>query len=226
MSVNDPQNPNALQSLINRGSHTGFRDWDFKGLGNTETYSSWTHLDEGEYYYYEARLNQNEGDVHLSVGAEIDADSGINPWPRKNKQVMSMGVEQDLIRDTLEVNITGNDSMYYVLMYMDKSSSEFEPSGEIRVGCSADEFKEQIKTYYKDRFGTDPTVSRACVDVNTTDIDCGSADVYSWIYTVKVPKSIWGTSVDNIMGVNINTTALITFRFPEEVQVSNDPLYG
>ena len=159
MSTSDPTNPNALQSLISRGSYSSFRGWDFAGLSDSSTFSSEVYLTQDTHYYYEATLNQGEGDCHISIGAEITPDSGTHPWPRQNKQVMSLGVEHDLIRDTLEVTVTGNDTMYYVLMYMDKDTSEFIPSEDIQVGCSADEFKNKIKGYYSDRFGTDPSVT-------------------------------------------------------------------
>ena len=187
MSISDPDNPSAMQQLINRGSHSSFRDWDFSAYTNNAVYSDWVSLTQGVKYYYEAPLNQGSGEVHLSVGVEIEPDSGTHSYPRHSKQVMTFGLEQDLIRDTMEVNVTLADDLYFVLMYQDMTSLEFEASGEIKAGCTADEFKEGIKAYYSARFGTDPTVSRHCTNVNATAvIDCATTteDIESYIYTV------------------------------------------
>ena len=71
-------------------------------------------------------------------------------------------------------------------------------------------------------------MARACKDENYTDTDCTRVadEIIQYVYTVTVPRSIWTPSVQDIIPVNINTTALFEFQYPETVQLSNTPLHG
>ena len=88
---------------------------------------------------------------------------------------MNLGVSHDLYRDTLEITVTGNDTMYFALMYLDNDSGDFIASEDIEVGCSASTFQTAIAGYYNDKFGTAPSVTKTDTDQCTNQYEAGVA---------------------------------------------------
>ena len=72
---------------------------------------------------------------------------------------MRLAVEHDLLRDTLEVTVVGNDNNRYTLMYMKEDLSGWEQSLDIQVGADEIAFQESIESYYTSRFGISPKVT-------------------------------------------------------------------
>ena len=82
MSLSDPMNATAAESIISRGSYTSFRNFYFadnyynndthpenEEIG--KTFSVWIPLVGGQKYYMESTLGQGSGEIHWSVGVEI-----------------------------------------------------------------------------------------------------------------------------------------------------------
>lgn len=224
MSVSDPANPSALSELINRGSYTSWRNWEFTDNSNIGTvFSDWQSLTGGTKYYYEARLNQGEGSMHLSIGVEVAPTSGTHAWPHQTRQQMNFGARHTLIRDTLIIRVQDIDDLYFWFAYTDMSSGDFVPSGDIQAGCSADKMKEGIKSYYEDRFGTAPTVSKECFGIDGVSLDCDT-DIYTDGYCTD-KDGIWMDCRDEADGrtcLDVNTGDVIDCDVEYDVKVCLD----
>lgn len=199
MSVSDPANPAALESLISRSSYTSFRNWEFTDNSNTGTvFSEWQSLTGGTKYYYEARLAQGSGSMHLSVGVEVAPSSGTHAWPKQTRQQMNFGARHTLIRDTLIIRVQDIDEMYFWFAYTDMDTGEYVPSDDIQAGCSADDMKKGIKEYYEDRFGTAPTVSKECFGIDGIALGCDT-EIYTDGYCTD-KDGVWMDCRDSLDG--------------------------
>jgi len=111
----DPMNPDAKVELIKKGHHSAYRAYenaeddvnadDFKDSMFTE----WISLTGGQLYYMEAQLRQGWGEVHLTVGAEINPTVPIPDHPMQKKQKHSFSISQpeDAVkRDTTKIIVS------------------------------------------------------------------------------------------------------------------------
>lgn len=103
---------------------------------------------------------------------------------------MNFGASHTLIRDTMKIRVSMIDDLYFWLAFQDQGSGEYAASGDIKAGCTAAEMKEGIKQYYKDRFGTDPNVSRDCYDTDGNSISCSTE-----IFTDGICTDLTGANI-------------------------------
>ena len=124
-----------------------------------------------------------------------------------------------LSRDTTELRVSNADGKFYVLMYLNPIDMEPWYSEDIETGCSAGALKAAIGGYYSSVFGTNPHVSKHCIDYNNSTIDCNAAadEIRDHMYTITVPRSIGIASTNQIMAVPIDTRSSLVVRLPEEV---------
>ena len=108
-------------------------------------------------------------------------------------------------------------------MYLDPNSLEYELSEEIAAGCSANDLKNAIGSYYSGIYGTNPDVTKACINYFNDTIDCSANpdEIRDHMYTITVPRSISMASTSQIMAVPIDTWASLVVTLPEELQLSN-----
>ena len=108
-----------------------------------------------------------------------------------------------------------------------KSNLEYFRTDEIRADTSAGDFRNKIKGYYKQEFGTDPLVDLECVLNNgTVASSCSDVNVTERIYTITVPKSIDTPSQIQVTPVANTTDADFEFIYPGAIQLSTPTLKG
>ena len=75
MSITDPLDPAAAETLMYRNTWTTYRNTDMASktnpLGDGMRYSKWVTVTEGQHYYVEATLNQGGGFINIDIGMEI-----------------------------------------------------------------------------------------------------------------------------------------------------------
>lgn len=122
--------------------------------------------------------------------------------------------------------MTNADDKEFVLIFVDKTG-KFFPSEAIKAGCSANDLKGKIRGFYRQDWGTDPSVTLKCYEANAgPETDCAGSTVHEYRYTIETPKSISVPSTTSINAVNVDSQATIRTKIPQDVQLSSAPLTG
>ena len=114
LSLSDPLDPSVAEVIINRGEYTSFRNFyyydshydavlDPTGAENPyigSVFSLWIRLVGGTKYYMESNFGQGGGDLHWTVGVEINPDVPVPDHNNLRPSRQGMFVHQDIQRDT------------------------------------------------------------------------------------------------------------------------------
>ena len=86
--MDDPSDPAVAEEIMSRGSYTTWRNF-YLPVNQYETdllpnntnigsiYSLWIRLAGGQKYYMESNFGQGSGDLHWTVGVEINPDVAV-----------------------------------------------------------------------------------------------------------------------------------------------------
>jgi hypothetical protein len=100
-SGGDPTDPASKVEVLKQHHYTYYRQYQNKESDvNSENfddyfYSQWMNLTGGQLYYIETRLGQGAGEVHLTVGVEINPVTPIPDHPMQRSQQQSFKIAQD-----------------------------------------------------------------------------------------------------------------------------------
>ena len=154
----------------------------------------------------ESNFGQVGGDMHWTVGVEINPDVPVPNHNNLRPARQGLFVHQDLQRDTSKLTVRAADGGTFRLLML-KENQEYFKSDLMNAGCSADTLKKMIAGYYKGNDWGEPGVTLECGKSDgTMTSDCSEPDVAEHIYTIKVNKSIAIPSQLNVF-VYYNTTA-------------------
>jgi len=140
-------------------------------------FSEWIDLVEGEKYYTESVLMENNGAEHHTIGVEIaptDTSSIPSDHPQRTHQYQRLRATQDITRDTMLVTVNNPDMEEYIIMFQDPDDvTKNIASSKIEAGGSAANFLDGIKEFYEEsRTGIEPTVDLHCQDATGTNRTC------------------------------------------------------
>ena len=127
-------------SFRNFASHKYDRSEDSSWAGNVFT-EEWIDLVEGELYYTETHVKQNNHDVHMTLGFELeptDPAAVADNSPDRTPQYRKLTVNTELSRDTATLLITqpAGEEFNIYFQHPEENTWEFK-SGDIVAGGPA-----------------------------------------------------------------------------------------
>ena len=239
LALSDPMNPDAVEEVIRRKSHTSYRNFYYSEnrydplddplpyeIGSI--FSTWIPLVGGQKYYMQSNFGQGGGEEHWTIGVEIRPTVPVSKdHPHLKPGKSGFTIHQDgILRDTAQLRVNKADGGTFRLLLL-KEDLEYWRSDNIVAGCSANSMKDKIKGFYKDQFKVDPNVSLSCeLFDGTPAASCDEVDVTDHVYTIEMTKSIDRPSVLTALAVNNSTLSNVSFVLPENIQLSTPTLKG
>lgn len=112
------------------------------------------------------------------------------------------------------MDVSNEDEGEYILNFKSWDGNYYQ-SEFIKASFSADEFYKAVNHYYLSHFGCYSHVSLVYLDVDGTETDVVANQVTKR-YDIGLTKMIYGTSVENILVLAIDTLATIDIILPTE----------
>jgi hypothetical protein len=134
--------------------------------------SRWVSMKKGERHYLEARHIEADGEDHMVVGVEVRRSPSAKPHHHSMKEIQQFEVTTTHIFEKTRfnaTNISNATSGRYVIAFANpKKNGKFVLSKPINDNCTALDFKDAVKEYYKETFGSDISVGMRTFEFNVT----------------------------------------------------------
>lgn len=187
--------------------------------------TSWLNLTKDEYYYIEVRHIQYTGADHLTVAVEIEDPDIVPGHHHTQREIQRLSLTQTLIRDSLNITITGLDGGNFVLVFTNPKDSSTWSSSQISTNGTANDLYQAIRTYYSNVWGAPISVVKTMYDENDTVTTSQPLSVKN-VFTVKVTRSLPQASVNTLQVQKVSTRAAIQLLLPKNYELSSLPLKG
>lgn len=129
--------------------------------------------------------------------------------------------------DTLEIIVVNpDDGIFKMAMNKPTNTTAFHKTGAIKANGTPAALLKEINGFYTSQYGVSPVVTKRWLDSDGVETTDGAENVYSSVYTIKVPTALKAPSVDLIILLPISTKSKFTVVYPIEKQLSTPPMKG
>ena len=175
------------------------------------------------------------GGDHMSVAVEIERDDEAVEHHHQMTEVQYFEFFAGGAKERSQLVIDGIDDGTYMLVFMHPTNLDEDPwpTEKISASASADDLRNAIKAWYDAHLGSDITVTLERLDADGNPPEASDVypvkeetEVFTHVYTIEVDRFLDGRSVSNIVTMSTGTAGQLTYRMPDEVQLSGAPIDG
>ena len=233
-TVADPLDPTTAEKLMEDAGSTYRKKNEvlLKSEDNVEfekKFSKQISLTQDKYYYIEAVLQQygKFDELNIDVGMEVIPDILPSSHPNAETQIQQISIAQtNILYDTMEITVVKPDQLVYRLALLKPGTTDYHRTGDIVSGCSADDMKTALDSYYTSLYSVSPVVTATYYDGSASETTADSSTVNSIKYTITVPIALSGESVSSAFELAISTSSTIDIVTPANKQLSSPPITG
>lgn len=123
------------------------------------------------------------------------------------------------------VTIDNPDNLLYILAFQNPVTLLSVATEKIAANCDAGTFRNKVKAFYDDTYGSDIEVTLVMYDINGAETTV-AADSVKNVYEITLLKMIPDVSTSQITVVKVDTTSSIAVTLPADHQLSGTPISG
>lgn len=141
------------------------------------------------------------------------------------KEIQFLSVAPEQIYELTKVTIDNPDEGEYIINFQNPNDLQYYQSSKIKANAGDWEFRNAIKSYYQNNFGSKITVTREIYGTDGIEVE-KVKDAVQIVYTIQLNKLIEGTTMNGVIVTRDSTSAVVTVTNPSELQLSGPPLSG